>query len=211
MTTRAALLLVLAIIGFTLAGCGLSPVYGKYANGGQSSPVAAALDGVYIDSIPNRTGQKLRNLLMDRMYQHGRVSHANAAYRLSVSGVGETIYGIGIAKDATATRSQIVLSTVITLTRAGDPERVPLVTRTLKAISSFNTLASQYTTLVTEEDARNQAIEDLSDQIVTQLELYFSNPSAFPPPEEPKDIQDLNHARTDAQKRIDNQRFYIDQ
>ena len=60
------------------------------------------------------------------------------------------------------------------------------MSRDARAVSSFNTLASQYTTLVTEEDARTQTIEDLARQIQTQLELYFANPSAYPSPEELK-------------------------
>lgn len=181
MTTRAALLLTLATLAFALAGCGLSPVYGDYANGGKDSAVSVALDNVYIDSIPDRSGQKLRNLLMDRMYKSGRVSKIDSDYRLHVDGVTESIYGLGIAKDATATRSQIRLSANFTLTRTEDSAS-PLIQRYVASVSSFNQLASDYTTLVTEEDARDQTINDLAQQIVTMLELYFSNPSAFPDP-----------------------------
>lgn len=180
MTTRLALILTFATLAITLAGCGLQPVYGDYANGGKNAPVAKAFDSIYIDSIPDRTGQKLRNLMMDRMYKNGRVEKANAQYRLSIQGVTERIYGLGIAKDATATRSQIKLSTGFTLTRIDDPA-TPLLQREISAVSSFNQLASDYTTLVTEEDARDQTINDLGQQIMVLLELYFGNPGAFEP------------------------------
>lgn len=183
MSTRTALALIAVIAAFALSGCGLSPVYGEYS-GSKNAAVVSSLDSVYIDSIPDRTGQKLRNILMDRFYQSGRKNLADAQYRLRIGGVGESIYGLGIAKDATATRSQIKLSTNFTLTRVGDPEGKPLIYRTLNAVSSFDTLASEYTTLVTEEDARDQTIHDLSEQIATLLELYFTNPAVFPPPEE---------------------------
>lgn len=185
MSTRTALVFVALIAAFALSGCGFSPVYGNYANAGRAPAVSGALDSIYIDSIPDRSGQKLRTQLMDRFYQTGRKNLADAQYRLRISGVGESIYGLGIAKDATATRSQIRLSSQFILTRAGDPEGKPLLIRTVGAVSSFNTLASQYTTLVTEEDARDQAIHDLSDQIATMLELYFTNPAAFPEPVDP--------------------------
>jgi LPS-assembly lipoprotein len=199
MTTRAALAFILIIAGFALAGCGLTPVYGTHANGGKSSPVTTGLNSIYIESIPNRTGQKLRNMLMDRLYQNGRVDPAQAAYRLDIPGVTESIYGLGIAKDATATRSQITLTAVMSLMPAHDLETAPMLTRSLRAISSFNTLASQYTTLVTEEDARDQTIRDLADQIVTQLELYFSNPGAFPGQE---DIDRRAQVQSDAEAQI---------
>lgn len=195
MSTRIALTLVLLVIGFALAGCGLQPVYGTHANGGANSPVASSLDSVYIDTIPDRTGQKLRNYLMDRFYQTGRKALPDSQYRLRVSTVNESIYGLGIAKDATATRSQIKLSTSFVLARTGDPEGKPLIQRTLTAISSFNTLASQYTTLVTEEDARDQAVRDLGDQMATMLEMYFTNPAAFPEPR----LKDAAEAKEDAE------------
>ncbi len=182
MTTRTALALVLVILGFALAGCGLSPVYGTYSNAGRNPSVANALDQVYIDTVPDRTGQKLRNLLIDRFYKTGQKSLAEAQYRLQITGLSENIYGLGIAKDATATRSQIKLTATMTLTRRDDTTGKPALVRNLTAVSSFNTLASQYTTLVTEEDARDMTIRDLADQATTLTELYFASPAAYPQP-----------------------------
>ncbi|NBX66714.1 MAG: hypothetical protein EBQ96_06950 [Proteobacteria bacterium] len=172
-------LLTFAALALVLSACGLSPVYGTYADTGTQASVVAALDSVYIDVIPDRPGQKLRNTLIDRMVDTGRNTKGDAAYKLQIGGLSESIYGIGIAKDATATRSQIRLAASFTLfdTRGLKPE--PVFTRSVSATSSFNTLASQYTTLVTEDDARDQTIRLLADQIMTNLELYFSNPAAF--------------------------------
>jgi len=181
MTIRALALTVLLLSSFAMSACGLTPVYGDYSDTAKGSPVSSALSSVYIDNIPDRTGQRLKNALMDHMYKHGRPG-VSAKYRLQVNPVIESIYGLGIAKDATATRSQIRLGTTMYLYDAQTGER--LFARAVKSISSFNTLSSQYTTLVTEDDARIQAIEDLANQIETQLELYFSNPSAFPTEEE---------------------------
>lgn len=175
---RTLALFAISALAFALSACGLSPVYGTYANGG-GTEVARALDAVYIDVIPDRPGQKLRNILIDRMVATGRNTEGDAAYKLQIAGLSESIYGIGIAKDATATRSQIRLATSFTLFDMRGLKPEPLFTRSVSAVSSFNTLASQYTTLVTEDDARDQTIRLLSDQIMTQLELYFSNPSAF--------------------------------
>jgi len=180
MSTKTALTLVAFIALIALSGCGFSPVYGDYANRGTQGQVATALDNVYIDSIPDRSGQKLRNHLMDRFYRTGGKNLADAGYRLQVASIGESVYGLGIAKDATATRSQIKLTTTMNLIRVGDSTGKPLITRTITAVTSFDTLASEYTTLVTRDDARGQAINDLADQIATMLELYFANPARFP-------------------------------
>ncbi|MBU6235629.1 MAG: hypothetical protein KGQ41_07270 [Alphaproteobacteria bacterium] len=179
--TRALALILVSALSLTLAACGFTPVYGTYS---QNAEVSKSLDGVYIDVIPDRTGQKLRNLLIDRMVADGRNAAVDSPYHLRVSGLTESIYGIGIAKDDTATRSQIRINAVMTLTDTRTPESKVAISRQLSAVASFNTLASQYTTLVTEEDARNQAIQELATNIVTQLELYFSNPAAFAQPSE---------------------------
>lgn len=187
MTTRTALILTLIVAALAVTGCGFSPVHGKYANGGASSTVSQALDSVYIDTIPDRSGQKLRNMLVDRFYKTGAKNAASAQYRLTVTRLQENIYGLGIAKDAAATRSQIKQNLTFELRRMNDPAGTPLLRRSITAISSFNTLASQYTTLVTEEDARDQTIGDLAQQISTMLEGYFSNPAAFAPPPAPQE------------------------
>jgi LPS-assembly lipoprotein len=158
--------------------CGFTPVYGIYAAHNQPQSVVQALNDIYIETIPDRSGQKLRNHLIDRLVQSGGASKSEATYTLTVASVSEKIYGINIAKDDTATRSQIRLNTSFTLKRDGQI----ILSRTASAVSSFNILSSQYTTLVTQEAARGQTIEQLSDQIITQLELYFSNPAAFPKP-----------------------------
>jgi len=194
MSTRACLVITLIVTAFALAACGFSPVHGKYANGGPNSTVSQALDSIYINTIPDRSGQKLRNLLVDRFYKSGNKNAANAQYRLSVINFYESIYGLGVSKDANATRSQIKQNATMILTRASDPS-TPLLQRNISAISSFNTLASQYTTLVTEEDARDQTIKDMANQIATMLELYFANPSAFPAPKTETDAETPEQAR----------------
>lgn len=178
---RTLILALVAMSSLLLSACGLSPVYGKYANTNMDPSVKSSIDSVYVDTIPNREGQKLRNLLIDRLVLSGKNAKAGANYKLQISAISENIYDIGIAKDDTATRSQIRLSVSMSLVDTRIDGGKPLLNRSLWAVTSFNQLASQYTTLVTEDDARTQAIQQLSDQIVTQLELYFANPTAFEP------------------------------
>jgi hypothetical protein len=49
-----------------------------------------------------------------------------------------------------------------------------VLNRTVRATSGYNILQGQFTTFVTEEDARKQALKVLSDHIITQLEIYFN-------------------------------------
>ena len=49
-----------------------------------------------------------------------------------------------------------------------------VLTRPLLAITSHNVLESEFSTLVTEQSAREAALNDLARQIERQLSLYFS-------------------------------------
>jgi len=169
MSMRVALALFALVLALFPAACGFEPVYGS----GTSSPAAVALNVIDIKNIPDRSGQKLRNELMDRFYRDGRP--ADPRYALVVEPVYEAIYELGIAKDATSSRAQMRQSTKIALyDNDALPGSKPLFTRQFTATASYNTLGSQYTTLVTEEDARDQALRALADQITTALELYFA-------------------------------------
>ena len=64
---RTILVLCTALIGLsTLTACGFTPIYGKSAN---SESVRSTLAQIDIALIPDRDGQMLRNLLMDRFLE----------------------------------------------------------------------------------------------------------------------------------------------
>jgi LPS-assembly lipoprotein len=159
----AALLLPLFI-----ASCGFSPMYGAHSAGTQKE-VRAALSDVAIENIPDQSGQYLRNELIDRFYTGGRP--ADPAYTLLVTPINERREDLDLTKSSDATRSQLRLTTVMELrdNRAG----AVLLKRELFAATSYNILDSQFTTRVSEQNARQNALNDLARQIETQLALYF--------------------------------------
>lgn len=151
----------------TLAGCGFAPLYGKH---GQGAPTEVALNQVQIAQIPDRSGQMLRNRLMDRMYQDGRP--VDAAYELVVW-LSETEAGLGIRRDATASRTRLDTTAHYKLTRKSDGKE--LINQTIRASVSFNQLDAQYATLTAREDARSRALNEIGEQIVNRLALYFGH------------------------------------
>lgn len=154
-----------------LCACGFTPLYGTGGNadGTRSLSVQQGLDSVSIDNIPDREGQYLRNALMDRFYSAGRPD--DARYRLVIESVHETKTDLDITKSSDATRAQLRMNTLMTLTdRASGQE---LLRRKLSAITSYNILQSQFTTRVSEQNARENALDDLARQIEQQLALYF--------------------------------------
>lgn len=149
-----------------LTGCGFTPLY---ATPSAATGVTAGLDTIHIENIPNREGQYLRNQLIDRFYRSGRP--ANPAYRLRIDPIAETLTDLDITKSSSATRAQLRLNTRITLRDAATGRT--LLERPLVSITSYNILQSQFTTRVSEENARNNALDDLARQIEAQLALHF--------------------------------------
>jgi hypothetical protein len=152
----------------TLASCGFTPLYGSMGQGANPS-VSDKLDTVTIGSIPDESGQYLRNALIDRLYRYGRPSESR--YVLNFKPIAEAKSNLDITKTATATRSQIRLTTTMTLTDIRTGKVV--MTRDLRAINSFNVLQSQYDTNVSEDYVRKNALDDLARQVEAQLALYF--------------------------------------
>lgn len=124
---------------------------------------------VQVANIPDREGQMLRNVLLDRINRGGYA--ANPQYRLEMSSLEESKTDLDITKDSDSTRGQLRLESVMTLRDIVSQE--VLLRRSLHAITSYNILASEFSTRVTEQNARENAITDLANQVEMQLNLYF--------------------------------------
>lgn len=172
--TAAILQLLLPLI--FLSGCGFTPLYGQNSALQQQS-VNSKFQETAINIIPNREGQILRNLLIDAMHPYG--SPQNPRYHLSISPIKESLRDLDITKTADTTRAQLKLNISMRLfdmsapkPKNGQPPK-PLLNRGLMTITSYNILASEFATQVAEQAARENALNDLSTQIQTQLALYF--------------------------------------
>ncbi len=151
-----------------LAACGFTPMYGS---GKGSSGVSATqgLDMVDIALIPDQSGVFLRNILIDNFYQDGYPN--NPTHTLAIESLKEQEYNLDITRASEATRKQIRLTTKMFLRDRTTGQTV--LSRDLTAITSYNVLGSQFTTRVSENDAREAALADLARQIETQTALYF--------------------------------------
>lgn len=168
MPVKSFFMLLLAFTPLLLSACGLTPVYGtKSYNQG----VSADLSSVKIAVIPEKSGLDLRNELIDRMYRDGRP--VNPAYELDIAAIREVEAGLGIAKDASVTRSQLRQGTTMRLIDNQTGETV--LQRDISAVTSFNVLDSHFTTLISEREARHNGIIELAEQIMLQLELFFAS------------------------------------
>ena len=160
---------ILALLMFTgLTACGFNPMYGERGVSGQSE-VRAGFNSIYIDNIPDFEGQYLRNALIDRFYSNGRPDRAR--YRLTINPIKETKTDLDITKSSDATRAQLRLNTSMSLIDRQTNKM--LLERKLVSITSYNILKSQFTTRVSEQNTRQNALDELARQIEQQLALFF--------------------------------------
>ena len=146
-----------------LCACGFQPMYGTLA-------APAAVDKpIDIANIPNRDGQYLRNLLIDRLTPRG--SAEKPVYRLTVTPLARETVNIGVRRDASATRGQMQISGRMTLTDIESGKT--LLERDLKIVGAYDLLDNQLATLVTRQNVIDNILQEMAADVVTQLDLYF--------------------------------------
>jgi LPS-assembly lipoprotein len=151
-----------------LAGCGFQPVYMRTAS---SKPGVAQRDlsTVYVELIPERPGQLLRQALQERFAND---SGTPSAYDLNVT---FSIAGEGIAVEADDIATRIRLTGNASWTLIGhDAKRTTLTSGSARAIDGLNIFDSQYFASSLETEAETQRMaENIATQIATQLAVWF--------------------------------------
>jgi len=162
-------LIALLTLTAPISSCGFQPMYGNQSVTGHAS-ARAAMNEINIAVIPDRSGQFLRNALIDRFYTSGYPS--NTTFELDVQPVRERIVDFDITIEDEATRRQIQMAANFTLKNNETSETV--LERRVDATTSYNVLESEYSTIVTEQSAREAALNDLARKIEQQIVLYLN-------------------------------------
>ena len=158
---------ILALVcGLALSGCGFRPLYGEDEAG---SSTFDSLETIQIAALSDRTGQQLHNLLRDRINPRGQPRSPEYVLRISLS---ETTENLAIAQDETATRANLRLSANFTLTELESNEVV--MRGNSRSANSYNIVDSQYATFVSQNDARDRALRELSEDIRLRLATHFA-------------------------------------
>lgn len=148
-----------------ISACGFHPLYTKVENAeGQS-----VLDDVWIETINGSNGVILRNYLLDSFYSDGYPEQARYILKTTLT---EYVRDVDIQKNDTTTRAQMVIRAVYEL-RDRTTNQV-LESNQVRAVSGYNILLSSYTTLVSQNDARDRALRDIADKIQTRVALILS-------------------------------------
>lgn len=153
--------------GLLLAGCGYRPLYGE--RGPDGSSVANELQLIRIDAIPDRIGQQMYDMLRERLNPYGKPAQPKYVLTVRLTEKRESLF---LEKDETATRANLTLKANFVLARIDDAQVV--VEGSSRAVSSYDILASQFASVVSEEDARLRGARAISDDIKTRVSLALS-------------------------------------
>jgi hypothetical protein len=147
-------------------------MYGTHqAQGGQVAGVK-----VEASAQDRRLGQQFRADLEDKLNPGGAVP-SSAKYRL-VASLSSASTAIGVARDGTVSRYNVNLTSNYELYRVGETK--PVTKGSLRHVSSYNNLVNQYySTYISEQDAINRGITELSELFRQRLSPYLATSSAL--------------------------------
>lgn len=153
----------------SLSACGYRPIYSQSG----TNNVREEIFSVWIDEVPDRSGQLLTNELLTLFNPKGRPT--SPKYRLH-SSYSENKSGLGVAKDEFSTRSNLNINSNFSLVQIDTGETVFNGRSTV--VVSYNTLTSLSGSHYAKHDAQLRGIKDLAADIRTKVSSFFANESA---------------------------------
>jgi len=166
----------LAITGILslLAACGFKPVYGVNS-AGKSPSAVQEFAAIEIPVLPNRLGQQMRNLLIDALHPDGATG--DYRYKLAIA-IKEAVVSLGLQQNSTSTRGQVRLTIRYSLIDAESSKVV--LTETLRTSTGYNILINQFSTVLSQDDAEAQGLQQIADDMTLHLALYFTTQDQNP-------------------------------
>lgn len=155
-------LLMLSLVG----ACGFQPLYGSAT---RNAGVQEKLAQIYVEPINGRTGQILRNELLDLANPGGIPT--TPAYRLAIT-IDVQSEGLAIQNDDTKTRYNLTLGSKFHLTDATGKEVI--YSGSTQNIASYNVVQSEFANLAAANNAEKRAALVAAEQINQQLSVFFA-------------------------------------
>jgi LPS-assembly lipoprotein len=147
-----------------LAGCGWEPLYADR----EAGPADAELRAIRIAPIPERIGQRLALALRQSFNPGGEPVPQRYVLNTTLNVVR---VDLGIQTQGFGTLGRVDVYATIGLfdIKTG----TQLLSGVSHAAESFTIMANEYSDVVAEENARNQAAEQVRSDIVNRLTLYM--------------------------------------
>lgn len=158
-TRRTALLLLAGALP-ALAGCGFSPLYGR----GEDGAVTAELAKIRVLPIANRSGQVLRNHLLDGLTPMGEPQKPE--YTLQVALAEPRALELGIARNESVIRYGYSATARFKLF---DRQGAELVQGISSGSSSYMVTNSEFANVSAQSNARDRLMEEISHDVKSQL------------------------------------------
>jgi LPS-assembly lipoprotein len=163
--------LAATLLFVALGGCGFQPMMSRETN----PAVQENLAKIRIDTIPDRSGQILRNYLLDDLTPRG--VQGLAQYRLVVL-LTEPRRDAAIQRDNTASRIIYSASTSFQLVDQ-TASRVVFV-GTSSSETTYEVTTSEFATLSSLNGARDRVLQDVSADIRQQIADFFGRAVRVP-------------------------------
>ena len=149
-----------------LGGCGFRPLYGS---NGVTGGASEKLEQVAISNLPERQGQILRNLLIDRFHQSERGTAS--LYRLDAQ-ILASEQKLALRQDASAERAQLVLNVPYRLIESATGRT--LFEGRSRSFIPYNVLEERYAGLATLDNAYQRGLTEISDDITARVAMYLA-------------------------------------
>lgn len=156
----------------TLTACGFEPLMSQASH----PRVQAEMERIRIAHIPERSGQILRNYLLDAMTPRGVQSPE--LYSLVIT-LNEPRREVAIRRDDTASRLSYAASATFAL---HDRQRRNVFSGSAFTETTYEVTNSEFATLSGYASARDRSLQDVSNDIRLQIATYLSG-KAPPAPE----------------------------
>ena len=151
-----------------LAGCGFKPVYGVHS-AGKSPSAVQQFAAIEIPVMPNRLGQEMRNLLIDSLHPHG--ADTDYRFRLDVA-ISEAVVNLGLQQNSTSTRGQVRLTVKYAL--IDNSSGHVALKETLRTSTGYNILTNQFSSVLSQDDAEAQGLQQIADDMTLHLAMFFT-------------------------------------
>jgi LPS-assembly lipoprotein len=168
--------IALLSLALSIGGCGFRPLYKPLPETAAPGDRAVADDlaSVSISTIPDRSGQQLRNRLQDKLHLPG-AGGAPGRYVLHVA-LGEYQQPLAVRQTGLATRANLYVNATYTMVESTTGSAV--LNGSSVGIASYDLLDADFATLTAINDARTRVIERLAEDIRNKLAVHFSTAPA---------------------------------
>jgi len=154
------------IIIIIISNCGFEPLYSERSN----SSTQKYLDNLFIEPIPGRLGQTVRNQLLISLQTNTYIK--SPLYSLFIN-LDTERKPVAFKLDKTITRYNLEMISEFSLVNNVNGEI--LFNETNRSIAAYSIVLSEFANITAAQDAERRAAIDISQQIVTRLGIYFSN------------------------------------